>query len=317
MCRSSSASAVDCIVGPNAVDFAALKPILLTIAVCIVVTAAAQWLMNALHNRITYDTVRDIRRDAFARIQNLPLSYLDAHPTGDTVSRMIADVDTFADGLLMGFTQLFSGVMTILGTLGFMLTLSAPITLLVVLITPLSLLVANFIAKRTYAMFRLQSVTRGEQTALIDEAIGEQKLVQAFGHEAQTLAAFDEVNERLRDCSLKATFFSSLTNPCTRFVNSLVYAAVGFAGALAAVNGRLTIGGLSSFLSYANQYTKPFNEISGVVTELQNALACAGRVFELIDEPTQTPDPADAEQIDRPDGAVSIDHVYFSYAPGS
>ena len=307
--------AVDCIVGPNAVDFAALKPILLTIAVCIVVTAAAQWLMNALHNRITYDTVRDIRRDAFARIQNLPLSYLDAHPTGDTVSRMIADVDTFADGLLMGFTQLFSGVMTILGTLGFMLTLSAPITLLVVLITPLSLLVANFIAKRTYAMFRLQSVTRGEQTALIDEAIGEQKLVQAFGHEAQTLAAFDEVNERLRDCSLKATFFSSLTNPCTRFVNSLVYAAVGFAGALAAVNGRLTIGGLSSFLSYANQYTKPFNEISGVVTELQNALACAGRVFELIDEPAQTPDPADAEQIDRPDGAVSIDHVYFSYAP--
>ena len=296
--------AVDCIVGPNAVDFAALKPILLTIAVCIVVTAAAQWLMNALHNRITYDTVRDIRRDAFAHIQNLPLSYLDAHPTGDTVSRMIADVDTFADGLLMGFTQLFSGVMTILGTLGFMLTLSAPITLLVVLITPLSLLVANFIAKRTYAMFRLQSVTRGEQ-----------KLVQAFGHEAQTLAAFDEVNERLRDCSLKATFFSSLTNPCTRFVNSLVYAAVGFAGALAAVNGRLTIGGLSSFLSYANQYTKPFNEISGVVTELQNALACAGRVFELIDEPAQTPDPADAEQIDRPDGAVSIDHVYFSYAP--
>ena len=307
--------AVDCIVGPNAVDFSALKPILLTIAVCIVVTAAAQWLMNALHNRITYDTVRDIRRDAFAHIQNLPLSYLDAHPTGDTVSRMIADVDTFADGLLMGFTQLFSGVMTILGTLGFMLTLSAPITLLVVLITPLSLLVANFIAKRTYAMFRLQSVTRGEQTALIDEAIGEQKLVQAFGHEAQTLAAFDEVNERLRDCSLKATFFSSLTNPCTRFVNSLVYAAVGFAGALAAVNGRLTIGGLSSFLSYANQYTKPFNEISGVVTELQNALACAGRVFELIDEPAQTPDPADAEQIDRPDGAVSIDHVYFSYAP--
>ena len=296
--------AVDCIVGPNAVDFAALKPILLTIAVCIVVTAAAQWLMNALHNRITYDTVRDIRRDAFAHIQNLPLSYLDAHPTGDTVSRMIADVDTFADGLLMGFTQLFSGVMTILGTLGFMLTLSAPITLLVVLITPLSLLVANFIAKRTYAMFRLQSVTRGEQ-----------KLVQAFGHETQTLAAFDEVNERLRDCSLKATFFSSLTNPCTRFVNSLVYAAVGFAGALAAVNGRLTIGGLSSFLSYANQYTKPFNEISGVVTELQNALACAGRVFELIDEPAQTPDPADAEQIDRPDGAVSIDHVYFSYAP--
>ena len=307
--------AVDCIVGPNAVDFAALTPILMTIAVCIVITAAAQWVMNALHNSITYDTVRDIRRDAFAHIQNLPLSYLDAHPTGDTVSRMIADVDTFADGLLMGFTQLFSGVMTILGTLGFMLTLNAPITLLVVLITPLSLLVANFIAKRTYAMFRLQSATRGEQTALIDEAIGEQKLVQAFGHEDETLAAFDEVNERLRQCSLKATFFSSLTNPCTRFVNSLVYAAVGFAGALAAVSGHLTIGGLSSFLSYANQYTKPFNEISGVVTELQNALACAGRVFELIDEPAQTPDPADAEKIVNPDGEVAIDHVHFSYTP--
>ena len=307
--------AVDCIVGPNAVDFAALTPILMTIAVCIVIAAAAQWVMNALHNSITYDTVRDIRRDAFAHIQNLPLSYLDAHPTGDTVSRMIADVDTFADGLLMGFTQLFSGVMTILGTLGFMLTLNAPITLLVVLITPLSLLVANFIAKRTYAMFRLQSATRGEQTALIDEAIGEQKLVQAFGHEDETLAAFDEVNERLRQCSLKATFFSSLTNPCTRFVNSLVYAAVGFAGALAAVSGHLTIGGLSSFLSYANQYTKPFNEISGVVTELQNALACAGRVFELIDEPAQTPDPADAEKIVNPDGEVAIDHVHFSYTP--
>ena len=307
--------AVDCIVGPNAVDFAALTPILMTIAVCIVIAAAAQWVMNALHNSITYNTVRDIRRDAFAHIQNLPLSYLDAHPTGDTVSRMIADVDTFADGLLMGFTQLFSGVMTILGTLGFMLTLNAPITLLVVLITPLSLLVANFIAKRTYAMFRLQSATRGEQTALIDEAIGEQKLVQAFGHEDETLAAFDEVNERLRQCSLKATFFSSLTNPCTRFVNSLVYAAVGFAGALAAVSGHLTIGGLSSFLSYANQYTKPFNEISGVVTELQNALACAGRVFELIDEPAQTPDPADAEKIVNPDGEVAIDHVHFSYTP--
>ena len=307
--------AVDCIVGPNAVDFAALTPILMTIAVCIVIAAAAQWVMNALHNSITYDTVRDIRRDAFAHIQNLPLSYLDAHPTGDTESRMIADVDTFADGLLMGFTQLFSGIMTILGTLGFMLTLNAPITLLVVLITPLSLLVANFIAKRTYAMFRLQSTTRGEQTALIDEAIGEQKLVQAFGHEDETLAAFDEVNERLRQCSLKATFFSSLTNPCTRFVNSLVYAAVGFAGALAAVSGHLTIGGLSSFLSYANQYTKPFNEISGVVTELQNALACAGRVFELIDEPAQTPEPADAEKIVNPDGEVAIDHVHFSYTP--
>ena len=307
--------AVDCIVGQGQVNFDALTPILTTIAVCVIITAAAQWVMNALHNRITYDTVRDIRRDAFAHIQNLPLSYLDAHPTGDTVSRMIADVDTFADGLLMGFTQLFSGVMTILGTLGFMLTLNAPITLVVVLITPVSLLVANFIAKRTYTMFRLQSTTRGEQTALIDEAIGEQKLVQAFGHEEETLAAFDEVNERLRDCSLKATFFSSLTNPCTRFVNSLVYAGVGLSGALAAVSGHLTIGGLSSFLSYANQYTKPFNEISGVVTELQNALACAGRIFELIDQPAQKPDPADAEVLSQPRGEVDLKDVFFSYTP--
>ncbi|MFQ9447057.1 MAG: ABC transporter ATP-binding protein [Christensenellales bacterium] len=308
--------AVDCIVGPNAVDFAALTPILMTIAVCIVIAAAAQWVMNALHNSITYrHRARHPPRCVRATFRTCPSLTSTQHPTGDTVSRMIADVDTFADGLLMGFTQLFSGVMTILGTLGFMLTLNAPITLLVVLITPLSLLVANFIAKRTYAMFRLQSATRGEQTALIDEAIGEQKLVQAFGHEDETLAAFDEVNERLRQCSLKATFFSSLTNPCTRFVNSLVYAAVGFAGALAAVSGHLTIGGLSSFLSYANQYTKPFNEISGVVTELQNALACAGRVFELIDEPAQTPDPADAEKIVNPDGEVAIDHVHFSYTP--
>ena len=307
--------AVDCIVGQGQVNFDALTPILTTIAVCVIITAAAQWIMNALHNRITYDTVRDIRRDAFAHIQNLPLSYLDAHPTGDTVSRMIADVDTFADGLLMGFTQLFSGVMTILGTLGFMLTLNAPITLVVVLITPVSLIVANFIAKRTYAMFRLQSTTRGEQTALIDEAIGEQKLVQAFGHEEETLAAFDEVNERLRDCSLKATFFSSLTNPCTRFVNSLVYAGVGLSGALAAVSGHLSIGGLSSFLSYANQYTKPFNEISGVVTELQNALACAGRIFELIDQPAQKPDPADAEVLSQPRGEVDLKDVFFSYSP--
>ena len=253
-------SAIDMMLGKGAVDHAGVLHIIYQIIVVAVVAAFAQWLLSVCNNRITFAVSRDLRNAAMRKIQTLPLSYLDSHPSGDIVSRMVADVDTFADGLLMGFTQLFSGVMTILGTLGFMLTLSAPITLLVVLITPLSLLVANFIAKRTYAMFRLQSVTRGEQTALIDEAIGEQKLVQAFGHEAQTLAAFDEVNERLRDCSLKATFFSSLTNPCTRFVNSLVYAAVGFAGALAAVNGRLTIGGLSSFLSYANQYTKPFNE---------------------------------------------------------
>ena len=307
--------AIDCLTGAGQVDFEGLAPILMTIAVCVVLTSAAQWIMKEMNNRITYDTVRDIRRDAFAHIQRLPLRYLDAHPTGDTVSRMITDVDTFADGLLMGFTQLFTGVMTILGTLLFMLTLSVPITLVVVLITPVSLLVANFIAKRTYAMFRLQSQTRGEQTALIDEAIGEQKLVQAFGHEKKTLEAFDEVNERLRACSLRAVFFSSLTNPCTRFVNSLVYAGVGLTGALAAVHGSLTIGGLSSFLSYANQYTKPFNEISGVITELQNALACAGRIFELLDEPAQLPDPQDAAALQNVRGEVDLSHVYFSYVP--
>ena len=307
--------AIDCIVGPGEVRFDALLPILKTIAVCVLVTAGAQWLQNELNNRVTYNTVRDIRRDAFAHIQTLPLKYLDAHPTGDIVSRMISDVDTFADGLLMGFTQLFTGVMTILGTLIFMLTLSAPITLVVVLITPLSLFVANFIARRTYDMFRLQTKTRGEQTALIDEAIGEQKLVQAFGHGAQTLCEFDEVNERLRQCSLRATFFSSLTNPCTRFVNAIVYAGVGLTGALAAVGGVLTVGGLSSFLSYANQYTKPFNEISGVITELQNALACAGRIFELIDEPSQTPDPEPARALGQVRGEVALDHVFFSYTP--
>ena len=307
--------AIDCIVAPGVVRFDALVPILKTIAVCVLVTAGAQWLQNELNNRVTYNTVRDIRRDAFAHIQTLPLKYLDAHPTGDIVSRMISDVDTFADGLLMGFTQLFTGVMTILGTLIFMLTLSAPITLVVVLITPLSLFVANFIARRTYDMFRLQTKTRGEQTALIDEAIGEQKLVQAFGHGAQTLCEFDEVNERLRQCSLRATFFSSLTNPCTRFVNAIVYAGVGLTGALAAVSGALTVGGLSSFLSYANQYTKPFNEISGVITELQNALACAGRIFELIDEPSQTPDPKPAKALGEVRGEVALDHVCFSYTP--
>ena len=307
--------AVNCIVDKGLVDFETLGAILMKIAVCVVLTAAAQWWQGMLNNSVTYDTVRDIRRDAFEHIQRLPLSYLDAHPTGDTVSRMISDVDTFADGLLLGFTQLFSGIMTILGTLVFMLTLSPAITLVVVLITPVSLLVANFIATRTYSMFKLQSKTRGEQTALIDEAIGEQKLVQAFAHEDETMEAFDEVNERLRACSLRAVFFSSLTNPCTRFVNSLVYAGVGLTGALAAVNGTLTIGGLSSFLSYANQYTKPFNEISGVVTELQNAIACAGRIFELIDEPAQTPDAPDAVTPKHLDGKVDIDNVYFSYTP--
>ena len=307
--------AIDGIVAPGQVDFGFISKTLTTIALCIALTGAAQWLQGLLNNRVTYDTVRDIRRDAFAHLQKLPLKYLDAHPVGDTVSRMIADVDTFADGLLMGFTQLFSGVMTIAGTLLFMLTLSLPITLVVVLITPVSLLVAKFIAQRTYDMFRLQSKTRGEQTAIIDEAIGEHKLVQAFGHEDETLASFDEVNERLRACSLRATFFSSLTNPCTRFVNSLVYAGVGLTGALAAVSGHLSVGGLSSFLSYANQYTKPFNEISGVITELQNALACAGRIFELIDEPAQMPDPETPEELGQVHGDVELINVCFSYTP--
>ena len=307
--------AVDCLPGVGTVDFPALRRVLATIGVCVLLTAAAQWVMNVINNKITYLTVQDIRRDAFAHMQALPLSYLDAHPSGDTVSRMISDADTFADGLLMGFTQLFTGVVTILGTLVFMLTLSPRITLVVVLITPVSLLVANFIASRTYSMFRLQSQTRGEQTALIDEVIGEQKLVQAFGHETRSLEQFDEVNERLRACSLRAVFFSSLTNPCTRFVNSLVYAGVGLTGALSVVGGALTIGGLSSFLSYANQYTKPFNEISGVITELQNALACAGRIFELIDEPAQEPDAPDAKTLQSVRGEVDIDHVHFSYTP--
>ena len=305
--------AVDCIVSKGNVDFTGLTRALVLLGLCAAATSILQWVMNTINNRITYRTVKDIRKDAFAHIQKLPLRYLDAHPAGDTVSRMISDVDTFADGLLMGFTQLFTGLATILGTLIFMLTLSPAITLVVVLITPVSLLVANFIASRTYSMFRLQSKTRGEQTSLIDEAIGEAKLVAAFGHGEKTLAQFDEINERLRECSLQATFFSSLTNPCTRFVNSLVYAGVGLTGALAAVSGVLTVGGLSSFLSYANQYTKPFNEISGVVTELQNALACAGRLFELIDEPEQEPDSPVANVLTAPKGEIAIKDVSFSY----
>ncbi len=307
---------IDCMLGAGQVDFPRLGEILLTILVCIALTAAAQWLQSVINNRITYKAVQNIRQDAFAHLQLLPLSYLDAHPTGDTVSRMISDVDTFADGLLMGFTQLFTGVMTILGTLLFMLTLSPAITLVVVLITPVSLLVARFIATRTYAMFRLQSQTRGEQTALIDEAIGEQKLVQAFSHEEATMEAFDEVNERLRACSLRAVFFSSLTNPCTRFVNALVYAGVGLSGALmACANPAFTVGVLSSFLSYANQYTKPFNEISGVITELQNALACASRMFELIDQPARSPEPEHPETLGAVRGQVDLKDVCFSYTP--
>jgi ATP-binding cassette subfamily B protein len=307
---------IDCIVGAGRVDFPQLSDLLIKVAVCVGFSALFQWLTGVLNNRMTYRTVENIRCDAFRHIQQLPLRYLDAHPSGDLVSRIITDVDTFADGLLMGFTQLFSGVMTILGTLVFMLMLNPVITLVVVVLTPVSLLVARFIARRTYAMFRLQAVTRGEQTALIDEAIGQQKLVQAFGHEKASLAQFDEINDRLQDCSLKATFFSSLVNPSTRFVNALVYAAVALAGALVILSGgALSIGGLTSFLSYANQYTKPFNEISGVVTELQNALACASRIFELIDAEPISPDPPDAVSAERTEGRFDLEHVRFSYNP--
>ena len=271
-------TAIDCIVDAGHVDFAQMSVHLRNVLICAVVAGAAQWLMSELNNRMTFRITRDIRNDAFVHIQKLPLSYLDAHPQGDIVSRVIADVDTFADGLLMGFTQLFTGVMTILGTLLFMVRIHWGIALVVVCITPLSLLVANFIAKRTYSMFRLQTVTRGEQTGLIDETIGNIKVVRAFGHEASSMEQFDEINGRLQKASLRAIFFSSLVNPSTRFVNSLVYAGVGLTGALLAMAGGISVGSLTTFLNYANQYTKPFNEISGVVTELQNALACAGRV---------------------------------------
>ena len=307
---------IDCAVGRGQVDFAALGTLLAEVLACIAGSSLCQWLAGVLNNRLTFRTVQEIRQDAFRHIQDLPLSFLDSRPTGDTVSRMITDVDTFADGLLMGFTQLFSGVMTILGTLIFMLSLSPLITLAVVVLTPVSLLVAKFIATRTYDMFRLQSVTRGEQTALIDETLGNEKLVQAFAHEAASLDQFDEINGRLQDCSLKATFFSSLVNPSTRFVNSLVYAAVALFGALAVLSGgALTVGGLTSFLSYASQYTKPFNEISGVITELQNALACAGRILDLMDEPAQAPDPENAPDLQDVQGAFSLHEVAFSYDP--
>ena len=307
---------IDCVLGPEQVDFRRLADLLLRVGCCIAASALLQWLTGLLNNRLTFCTVQDIRQDAFRHIQKLPLKYLDSHPSGDLVSRMITDVDTFADGLLMGFTQLFSGVMTILGTLVFMLALNPLITLAVVVLTPVSLLVARFIARRTYSMFRQQTVTRGEQTALIDEALGNQKLVQAFCREEATLEQFDEINGRLADCSLKATFFSSLVNPSTRFVNSVVYAAVALTGALTVLSGgALTIGGLTSFLSYANQYTKPFNEISGVVTELQNALAYAARIFELIDAEPLTPDPEDALSPEGTEGRFALEHVKFSYDP--
>ena len=308
-------NAIDCIIEAGNVDFAAMGLYLRKILGCAAIAALAQWVMNEINNRITYRVTRDIRNEAFRHIQVLPLSYLDRQSQGDVVSRVISDVDTFADGLLMGFTQLFTGIMTILGTLFFMLRISWQIALVVIIITPLSLVVANFIATRTYSMFKVQTVTRGEQTAMIDETISGIKLVQAFGHEGESMEAFDEVNERLRKCSLKAIFFSSLTNPATRFVNSVVYAGVGLTGALMAIGGGISVGNLTSFLNYANQYTKPFNEISGVVTELQNALACAGRVFELIEEPARSPEPEHPQRPEKVEGAVEIKDLSFSYVP--
>lgn len=307
--------AVDLIVGKGQVDFAGVYHICVKIGIAILLTMAAQWVMNVANNKITYSVVRDIRTDAFEKIQILPLSYIDSHSYGGIVSRVIADADQFADGLLMGFTQLFTGVITILGTLGFMLSVSVPIALVVVVLTPVSLFVAAFIAKRTYQMFRMQSETRGEQTALIEEMIGNQKVVQAFGQENEVGDRFDEINDRLSKYSLQGTFFSSITNPSTRFVNALVYAAVGVFGAFFAIQGGISVGQLSCFLSYANQYTKPFNEISGVVTELQNAIACAGRVLELIEETTEIPDSEDAIKLGKADGKVEIEDVYFSYEP--
>ncbi len=307
--------AVDVILGKGNVDFSKIFHIIFLIGIAVAVTAVMQWLMSICNNRITYGTVRDIRRDAFSKILELPLNYLDKHPVGDLVSRVIVDVDTFADGLLMGFSQLFTGLATILGTLGIMLFLDYRIAIVVVLVTPISLFVASFIAKRTYSMFQVQSATRGEQTTLIDEMVGQQKLVQAFSYESRGKERFEDVNERLRSCSLKAIFYSSLVNPSTRFVNSLVYACVGFVGALTVISGGLTVGLLSSFLSYANQYTKPFNEISGVVTELQNALACAARVFDLLEETSESTADENQKLPDTVRGNVQLDRVCFAYTP--
>lgn len=307
---------VDGLLGPGQVDFASLAPLLVQIGALVAVTAVAQWLMGLCNNRMTFRTVRDIRRDAFRRIQRMPLSILDQSPTGDLVSRVITDVDQLADGLLMGFTQLFTGVLTILGTLYFMYSVNAAIATAVVVITPLSLLAAAFIAKRTFRMFTLQAKTRGEQTSLIDEMVGNQKVVRAFSMEERTQSRFDEVNARLEKYSLRAIFYSSLTNPATRFINALVYACVGVAGALVAITtGGITVGQLSAFLSYANQYTKPFNEISGVVTELQGALACARRVLDLIEQPVETPDREPSAELSDVDGSVLLDRVSFSYSP--
>ncbi len=307
--------AIDLIIGKGMVDFQGIAHILMKMAAAVGITAAAQWLMNVCNNKMTYGIVRDIRDEAFRRIEALPLKYIDAHSYGEVVSRVIADVDQFADGLLMGFTQLFTGVVTILGTLAIMLTINIGITAVVVCITPVSFLVANFIAKKTYHMFKLQSETRGEQTALIDEMVGSQRVVQAFGYEDKAMKRFDEINDRLQKCSLKAIFFSSITNPATRFVNSLVYTGVGITGAFLAIRGNISVGMLSCLLTYANQYTKPFNEISGVITELQNALACAGRIFELIEEKPQEPDAENALTLTKVKGNVALKDVWFSYVP--
>ena len=305
--------AIDNIIAPGSVDYAQIMLELTKIAVVAAIAALAQWLMNIINNSMTYNVVKDMRTEAFDRLMKLPLSYIDAHPYGETVSRIIADVDQFADGLLLGFSQLFTGILTIIGTLVFMLSVNAPITLAVVILTPLSLFVARFIARRTHSMFARQGEDRAEQTAFVEEMIGNQKVVQAFAHEQANEERFDEINKRLSESSLQAIFYSSITNPATRFINSLVYAAVGLTGALAAVAGSITVGGLSAFLSYANQYTKPFNEISGVITEFQNALVCAERIFALIEEPTEEPDASDARVLDHAEGIVQANAVAFSY----
>ena len=306
-------SAVDCILGPKQVDFTALMQILCKMGIIILITALIQWLMNTCNNKMTYRIVRDIREEAFHKMQKLPISYIDSHSHGDIVSRIIADVDQFSDGLLMGFTQFFTGVVTIIGTLLFMISINPVVAILVVVLTPISFFIANFVAKRTFQMSKLMSQIRGEQTAYIDEMIGNEKIVQAFGQEIKANEKFDEINGRLQNASVRAIFFSSITNPSTRFVNSLVYAVVGVTGAFLAIKGRMTVGQLSSFLSYANQYTKPFNEISGVVTELQNALACAERVFEFMEQEPQIPDKENALQFSNPDGKVTLEDVSFSY----
>lgn len=307
--------AIDLIIGKGQVDFDGIMQIVIKAVIAVAFAAIAQWLTNVCNNKMTYNVIRDIRTDAFENIEKIPLSYIDSHSHGDIVSRIISDVDTFADGLLLGLTQLFTGAATIVGTLIFMLTINVKIAVVVVVLTPLSLVAASFIAKRTYSMFQLQSRTRGEQTALIDEMIGNQKVLVAFNHEKKAIEQFDEINDRLSQYSLRATFFSSLTNPTTRFVNSIVYASVGVFGAISAILGGITVGQLTCFLSYANQYTKPFNEISGVITELQNAIACASRIFELIEVEREIPDAEDAYELDDADGKVDIEDVYFSYEP--